>query len=77
MNVDNMTIEQLEIKLNKLYNKKMNIARKAEQGKISTGEAELKYAETSKLYNECYIKLEKMKSESYDRFINAFKIGDK
>ena len=28
MNVDNMTIEQLEIKLNKLYNKKMNIARK-------------------------------------------------
>lgn len=77
MNVDNMTIEQLEIKLNKLYNKKMNIARKAEQGKISTDEAELKYAKTSRLYSKCYIRLEKMKSESYDRFINAFKIGDK
>ena len=77
MNIDNMSISQLEKKVKKLYNKKMNIARKAEQDKISTDEAELKYAKTSRLYNECYIKLEKMKSESYDRFINAFKIGDK
>ena len=55
----------------------MNIVRKHERGILSTDEAELKCAEANKLYSKCYIRLEKMKSESYDRFINAFKIGDK
>ena len=45
----------------------MNIARKAEQGKISTDEFELKYDEVNKLYSKCYIRLEKMKSEVYDK----------
>lgn len=77
MNIDNMSISQLEKKVKELYNKKMNIVRKHERGILSTFDAETKYAEVNKLYSKCYIKLEKMRSEAYDNFISGFKIGDK
>lgn len=44
MNVDNMTISQLEKKVKELYNTRMNIVRKHDRGIISTDEL-LKEAE--------------------------------
>ena len=67
MNIDNMTISQLEKKVKELYNTRMNIVRKHDRGIISTDEFELKYDEVNKLYSKCYIRLEKMKSEVYDK----------
>lgn len=66
------SIEELEVMYNKLQERKYAIIEKMEAGKLSEEDAQLLYEPVSKKAGALYIKIEKMKAEQYNNFINAF-----